>query len=156
MRWARMRSALVGGSFVEGVVVMIGGPLEAVSARLARSDLQPKLHLYRLAHMLAAAYLTTSLVVLAVGARYLLACRFPGGRPHDDAYGGQNAGVGRAPATPCWRPAWSQYACIPTDQGCRMEAHWDGSKPGALILFAWPDEEARPIATRSRFQKGSC
>ena len=37
-----------------------------------------------------------------------------------------------------------------------MEAHWDGSKPGALILFAWPDEEARPIATRSRFQKGSC
>ncbi len=21
-----------------------------------------------------------------------------------------------------------------------MEAHWDGSKPGALVLFAWPDE----------------
>src|SRR5882724_7687438 len=30
---------------------------------------------YRLAHMLTAAYLTTSLVVLAVGARYLLAAR---------------------------------------------------------------------------------
>src|SRR5207253_1194743 len=30
---------------------------------------------YRLAHMLTAAYLTTSLVVLAVGARYLLALR---------------------------------------------------------------------------------
>jgi len=23
-----------------------------------------------------------------------------------------------------------------------MEAHWDGSKPGALVLFAWPDEQA--------------
>jgi cytochrome d ubiquinol oxidase subunit I len=23
-----------------------------------------------------------------------------------------------------------------------MEAHWDGSKPGDLILFAWPDEKA--------------
>jgi cytochrome d ubiquinol oxidase subunit I len=23
-----------------------------------------------------------------------------------------------------------------------MEAHWDGSKPGALVLFAWPDEAA--------------
>ena len=22
-----------------------------------------------------------------------------------------------------------------------MEAHWDGSKPGALVLFAWPDEK---------------
>ena len=32
---------------------------------------------YRLAHMLTAAYLTTSLVVLAVGARYLLTARTP-------------------------------------------------------------------------------
>jgi len=31
---------------------------------------------YRFVHMLVAAYLTTSLVVLAVGARYLLAGRF--------------------------------------------------------------------------------
>jgi cytochrome bd ubiquinol oxidase subunit I len=23
-----------------------------------------------------------------------------------------------------------------------MEGHWDGSKPGALVLFAWPDEKA--------------
>ena len=22
-----------------------------------------------------------------------------------------------------------------------IEAHWDGSKPGALVLFAWPDEK---------------
>ena len=22
-----------------------------------------------------------------------------------------------------------------------VEAHWDGSKPGALVLFAWPDEK---------------
>lgn len=32
---------------------------------------------YRFAHMFTAAYLTTSLVVLALGARYLLAGRFP-------------------------------------------------------------------------------
>ena len=23
-----------------------------------------------------------------------------------------------------------------------MEAHWDGSRPGELVLFAWPDESA--------------
>ena len=23
-----------------------------------------------------------------------------------------------------------------------MEAHWDGSKPADLVLFAWPDKEA--------------
>ena len=23
-----------------------------------------------------------------------------------------------------------------------MEAHWDGSKPGDAVLFAWPDEKA--------------
>lgn len=33
--------------------------------------------LYRFAHMFTAAYLTISLVVLALGARYLLAGRFP-------------------------------------------------------------------------------
>src|SRR5215813_1607217 len=32
---------------------------------------------YRLAHMLTATYLTTAMVVLAVGARYLLAARYP-------------------------------------------------------------------------------
>ena len=36
---------------------------------------------YRFAHMLNAAYLTTSLVVLAVGARYLLAGRHIEERP---------------------------------------------------------------------------
>jgi cytochrome bd-type quinol oxidase subunit 1 len=23
-----------------------------------------------------------------------------------------------------------------------IEAHWDGSSPGELVLFAWPDESA--------------
>jgi cytochrome bd ubiquinol oxidase subunit I len=34
-----------------------------------------------------------------------------------------------------------------------MEAHWDGSGPADLVLFAWPDEEAGaqpPIRCRSR------
>jgi cytochrome d ubiquinol oxidase subunit I len=29
-----------------------------------------------------------------------------------------------------------------------IEAHWDGSKPGALVLFAWPDEKAE----KNRFE----
>ncbi|TCT07550.1 cytochrome ubiquinol oxidase subunit I [Aquabacter spiritensis] len=93
----------------------------------------------RLAHMLLAAYLTTSLVVLAVGARYLLADRF-----HEEsrvmlrmaigmlaifapiqAYVGDTSGLVAAEHQP------AKIAAI--------EAHWDGTKPGALVLFAWPD-----------------
>ena len=35
-----------------------------------------------------------------------------------------------------------------------MEAHWDGSKPGALILFAWPDEEAETNRYEISIPKG--
>ncbi|MEP9378552.1 cytochrome ubiquinol oxidase subunit I [Aquabacter sp. CN5-332] len=98
--------------------------------------------LHRLPHMLLAAYLTTSLVVLAVGARYLLAGRF-----HEEsrvmmqmavgmlaivapiqAYVGDSHGLNTAKYQP------AKIAAI--------EAHWDGSKPAPLVLFAWPDEKA--------------
>jgi cytochrome bd ubiquinol oxidase subunit I len=95
---------------------------------------------YRFSHMFTAAYLTTSLVVLAVGARYLVADRYK-----DEAATMLRMGLGMvvflAPLqliigdlhglnTAKYQPA----------KLAAMEAHWDGSKPGALVLFAWPNE----------------
>ena len=31
-----------------------------------------------------------------------------------------------------------------------IEAHWDGSKPGELVLFAWPDEKTETQPVRDR------
>ena len=88
---------------------------------------------YRFAHMLNAAYLTTGFVVLAVGARYLVA--------------GQHIEEGRT----MLRMAIGLTAILAPlqlllgDQPIKvaaMEAHWDGSKPGDFHIFAWPDETA--------------
>ncbi len=97
---------------------------------------------YRLAHMVTAAYLTTSFVVLAVGARFLLA--------------GTHVEYGRT----MMRMAVAFAAIVAPLQLfigdlhglntlehqplkiAAMEAHWDGSRPGELVLFAWPDESA--------------
>jgi cytochrome d ubiquinol oxidase subunit I len=98
--------------------------------------------LHRLPHMLLAAYLTTSLVVLAVGARYLLAGRFQEEAKvmvvmaigmlaivaPIQAYVGDAHGLNTAKYQP------AKIAAI--------EAHWDGSKPAPLVLFAWPDAKA--------------
>ena len=71
---------------------------------------------YRLAHMLNAAYLTTGFVVLAVGARYLLAGKFV-----EDARTMMRMAIGlgrhpRAIAAFHRRPAWAQHAQISADQ----------------------------------------
>ncbi len=94
----------------------------------------------RLAHMVGAAYLTTAVVVLAVGARYLLANRYP-----EEARTLVRMALGMiivlAPLqlvigdmhgleTAKYQPA--KLAAI--------EAHWDGSKPADLVLFAIPNE----------------
>ncbi len=71
---------------------------------------------YRFAHMLNAAYLTTAFVVLAVGARYLLAGKYQRGSAHHAAHGD------RAHRHPCAvaafhrRPARPQHAQAPADQ----------------------------------------
>ena len=97
---------------------------------------------HRLPHMLLAAYLTTSLVVLAVAARYLLADRFKEESrvmlqmaigmlaivAPIQAFVGDSHGLN----TEKYQPA--KIAAI--------EAHWDSSKPAPLVLFAWPDEAA--------------
>jgi cytochrome d ubiquinol oxidase subunit I len=97
---------------------------------------------YRFAHMLTAAYLTTSFVVLAVGARYLVAGRFP-----DEARTMLRMGVGFiAIVAPLQLVIGDQHGLNTLAHQpikiAAMEAHWDGSKPGELLLFAWPDEKA--------------
>src|SRR6476660_4708856 len=96
---------------------------------------------YRLAHMLTAAYLTTSLVVLAVGARYLLAARYiDEGRTMLRMAIGMLAALG-----PLQLFIGDQHGLNTLEYQpmkiAAVEAHWDGSKPGALVLFAWPDEK---------------
>jgi cytochrome bd ubiquinol oxidase subunit I len=95
---------------------------------------------YRFAHMLTAAYLTTSLVVLAVGARYLLAQRhIEEGRTMMRMAIGMLAALG-----PLQLLIGDQHGLNTLEHQpikiAAIEAHWDGSKPGALVLFAWPDE----------------
>jgi cytochrome bd ubiquinol oxidase subunit I len=96
---------------------------------------------YRLPHMLAAAYLTTSLVVLAVGARYLLA-----GRHLEESRTMMRMGVGMlALLTPLQLFIGDQHGLNTLKHQpmkiAAVEGHWDGSEPGALVLFAWPDEK---------------
>lgn len=97
---------------------------------------------YRFAHMLNAAYLTTGFVVLAVGARYLLAGKFL-----PEARTMMKMGIGLlAILAPLQLFIGDQHGLNTLEHQpikiAAMEGHWDGSKPGALVLFAWPDEKA--------------
>jgi cytochrome d ubiquinol oxidase subunit I len=97
---------------------------------------------YRFAHMLTAAYLTTSLVVLAVAARYLVSGRFP-----EEARTMARMGVGMLAVLAPLQLVLGDLHGLNTAEHqpakvAAMEAHWDGSKPADLILFAWPDREA--------------
>ncbi|HMJ27823.1 MAG TPA: cytochrome ubiquinol oxidase subunit I [Xanthobacteraceae bacterium] len=97
---------------------------------------------YRLAHMVNAAYLTTSFVVLAVGARYLLA-----GRHLEHGRTMLRMAVGFAAiVAPLQLFIGDQHGLNTLAHQplkiAAIEAHWDGSVPGELVLFAWPDEAA--------------
>jgi len=96
----------------------------------------------RFAHMVIAAYLSTSIVVLAIGARYWLANNF-----REEAGIMVRMGLGLALVlaplqlfigdahgldTAKYQPA--KLAAI--------EGHWDGSKPAELALFAIPNQAA--------------
>src|SRR4051795_13037525 len=96
---------------------------------------------YRLAHMLTAAYLTTAFVVLAVGARYLVA-----GRHEADGRTMVRMAIGMiAVLAPLQLFLGDQHGLNPLKHQpikiAAMEAHWDGSKPGDFHVFAWPDEK---------------
>jgi cytochrome d ubiquinol oxidase subunit I len=97
---------------------------------------------YRLAHMLNAAYLTTGFVVLAVGSRFLLA-----GRHISEGRTMLRMAIGlTAILAPLQLVIGDQHGLNTLKyqpiKVAAMEGHWDGSKPGALELFAWPDEKA--------------
>ena len=65
---------------------------------------------YRLVHMVIAAYLTTALVVGAVGAWHLLRERAQPACPRHVLDGDVDAGAGGADTDRCRRPAWAQHA----------------------------------------------
>lgn len=96
---------------------------------------------YRFAHMFTAAYLTTSVVVLAVGARYLLQGRF-----QEEAKTMMRMGLGMVI---CLAPLQAiigdlhglNTAKYQPAKIAAIEAHWDGSKPAALVLFAIPNSK---------------
>jgi cytochrome d ubiquinol oxidase subunit I len=96
---------------------------------------------YRFAHMMTAAYLTTSVVVLAVGARYLLARQFEvEGRTM------MRMGVGMvALLGPLQLLIGDQHGLNTLEHQpvkvAAMEGHWDNDGPASLVLFAVPDEE---------------
>ena len=96
---------------------------------------------YRFAHMMTAAYLTTSLVVLAVGARYLLANRFVA-----EAKTMIRMGLGMVAVLAPLQLVIGDLHGLNTAEHqpvkvAAMEGHWDGSKPAGLVLFAWPDSK---------------
>jgi cytochrome d ubiquinol oxidase subunit I len=96
---------------------------------------------YRFTHMMIATYITTSLVVLATGARYLVANRFP-----DESRTMVRMGLGMlAILAPLQAVVGDLHGLNTLEHQpakvAAIEAHWDGSKPASLVLFAWPDEE---------------
>ena len=96
----------------------------------------------RFAHMMTAAYLTTAFVVLATGARHLLA----GHRTESAKTMVRMAIVMIALTAPLQALIGDfhgkQTATYQPAKLAAIEAHWDSAKPGALVLFAWPDEKA--------------
>jgi len=94
---------------------------------------------YRFAHMFTAAYLTTSLVVLAVGARYLVKGRFP-----EESRTMMRMGLGMvAVLAPLQVLIGDQHGLNTLKHQpakvAAIESHWDGTQPGPLVLFAIPN-----------------
>lgn len=96
---------------------------------------------YRLAHIFNAAYLTAGFVVLAIGARYLLADRHP-----DQARTMMRMALGLlAVLAPLQFMIGNQHSLNTLKHQpmkiAAITAHWN-SGPGDFHILAWPDEEA--------------
>jgi len=95
---------------------------------------------YRLAHMLNASLLTGGFVVLAVGARYLLADRHV-----EEAHTMLRMAIA---LTAVLAPLQLIIGDLHAENTLKyqpikiaaMEANWDSTKPAAFEIFAWPDE----------------
>jgi len=97
---------------------------------------------YRFAHMMTAAYLTTSVVVLAAGARYLSRGEF-----ESEGRIMMRMGVGMlAILGPLQLVLGDQHGLNTLQHQpakiAAIEAHWDDDGPADLVLFALPDEAA--------------
>jgi cytochrome d ubiquinol oxidase subunit I len=95
---------------------------------------------FRFAHMMSAAYLTTSIVVLAVGARYLLARAF-----ETEARTMMRMGAGMVALLAPMQLLLGDLHGLNTlkyqpAKIAAMEAHWKNDGPADLVLFALPDE----------------
>ncbi len=98
---------------------------------------------YRFAHMVTAAYLTTAIVVLAVGARYWLANSY-----HEESRIMVRMGLGAALAlAPLQLFIGDRHGLNTAEYQpaklAAIEAHWNGAKPGELVLFGVPNESAQ-------------
>ena len=96
----------------------------------------------RLAHMVTAAYLTTSFVVMAVGARFVIAGRFP-----DQARTMLKMGIAMAAVlAPLQLVIGDQHGLkVAEYQPAKLaaiEGHWENDGPAALVLFALPNQKA--------------
>jgi cytochrome d ubiquinol oxidase subunit I len=94
----------------------------------------------RFVHMVIAAYLSTSIVVLAVGARYWLGGKYP-----EDARIMVRMGLGLALVlAPVQLIVGDMHGLVTAKYQpvklAAMEAHWDGSQPAPLVLFGLPNE----------------
>lgn len=97
---------------------------------------------YRFVHMMTAAFLTTSVVVLAVGARYLMARVFEA-----EARTMLRMGVGMVALLGPLQLLFGDLHGLNTLEHqpvkvAAMEGHWENKGSAPLVLFAWPDEEA--------------
>ena len=95
---------------------------------------------FRFAHMMTAAYLTTSVVVLAAGARYLIRNEF-----ETEGRTMMRMGVGMlAILGPLQLLLGDQHGLNTLQYQpakiAAIEAHWDDDGPADLVLFALPDE----------------
>lgn len=96
----------------------------------------------RFVHMVIAAYLTTAVVVMAVGARYALAGRFA-----DESRVMLRMGLGLALVlAPVQIFVGDMHGLVTArEQPAKLaaiEAHWDSAEVAPLELFAWPDSAA--------------
>ena len=97
---------------------------------------------YRLAHMLNASFLTAGFVVLAVGARYMLADRHP-----EQASTMIKMAVALLAILAPLQLLLGDLHGLNTLKHqpikvAAMEAHWDSHRPVDFHIFAWPDEQA--------------
>ena len=110
---------------------------------------------YRFAHMLNSAYLTSGFVVLAVGARFVLA-----GRHIEEGRTLLRMAIALAAVlAPLQLLIGDQHGLntlrYQPIKIAAMEAHWDGSKPGDFAIFAWPDEKAETNRFEIPIPRGS-